>query len=158
VRQVELNPKVEHLSEINTLYGLFDLDINTGRPTEVWERRNLFSLRLPFELQSAYFPGFWLKRVQVNRRASEALAKVFAEIDETFSPEARRAHGLDQFLRCYAFGSGKEPNLFWYGAGWELSPQVNGEALSKAVQIFQRHGWTYCWIRDKHRIREFEYF
>jgi hypothetical protein len=157
MRQVELNPKVEHLEEMTRLYGMFDLDIGTGRPTTQWEHRNLFSLRLPFELQSAFFPGFWLKRVQINRRAAEVLAKAFAEIAETFSPESRDAHGLNQFVRCYAFG-GTEPSLFWYGAAWELSPQVSGEALSKAVQIFQRHGWTYCGIKDKHRLRQFEYW
>ena len=45
-----------------------------------------FSLRLPFHLQSAYFPDFWLKRIQVNRRAAEALARTLADIAETFLP------------------------------------------------------------------------
>lgn len=158
MRQVELNPRIDHLAEINTLYGLFDLDVSTGRPTDAWEARNLHSLRLPFPLQSAYFPGFWHKRILVNHRAAEALLRVFQELAETYTPEAREAYGLDQFVRCYAFGGGKEPNLFWYGAGWELSPQVGGEVLSEVVKIFQRHGWTYCWIKDKHRIRELEYW
>src|SRR4029077_5381798 len=157
MRQVELNPKIEHLAEINQLYGLFDLDINTGRPTVMWEKRNLHALRLPFDLQSAYFPGLWFKRVQVNNRAAEALNRVFQEIADSWTPEAREAHGLDQFIRCYSFGSG-EPSLFWFGAAWELSPQVNGETLSEAIKIFQKYGWTYCWIRDKRRIREFEYW
>ena len=157
MRQVELNPKIDHLAEINQLYGLFDLDINTGRPTEAWEKRNLHLLRLPFDLQSAYFPGFWPKRIQVNRRAAEALSRVFSEMAEHWTSEALKAYGLDQFVRCYAFG-GKSPDLFWYGAAWELSPQVGGEVLSEAITIFQRHGWTYCWIKDKRRIREFEYW
>jgi hypothetical protein len=93
----------------------------------------------------------------VNRRTAEALLRVFNEIETTWTPEARDAYGLNQFIRCYQFG-GKEPNLFWYGAGWELSPQVGGEVLSEAITIFQRHGWTYCWIRDKRRLREFEYW
>jgi hypothetical protein len=156
MRQVELNSKVEHLSEMTQLYGHFDLD-PFGRPTPQWEGRNLHSLRLPFPLQSAYFPGFWLKRVQVNRRAADALLKVLREIAENYTPEAREAHGLDQFVRCYSFGT-KSPDLFWYAAGWELSPQVGGDVLSDVLKIFQRHGWTYCWIRDKRRIREFEFF
>jgi hypothetical protein len=157
MRQVELNPRVEHLSEMNTLYGLFDLDVNSGRPTPQWEARNLHALRLPFPLQSAWFPGLWFKRLLVNRRAAEALLRVFQELAETYTSAAREAYGLDQFVRCYAFG-GKEPSLFWYGGGWELSPQVGGEVLSEVVKIFQRHGWTYCWIKDKHRIRELEYW
>ena len=157
MRQVELNPKIEHLSEINVLYGLFDLDINTGRPTDAWEARNLHLLRLPFPLQNAYFPNFWHKRTLVNRRAAEALLRVLNEIAETWTPEALSAHGLNQFVRCYTFG-GSEPNLFWYGAGWQLSPQVGGEPLAEAVKIFQRHGWTYCGLSDKKRIREFEFW
>ena len=157
MRQVELISKVEHLSEMNQLYGLFDLDINTGRPTDQWEGRNLHSLRLPFPLQSAYFPGFWLKRVQVNHRAAEALSRALVEMVEVWALEALVAHGLNQFVRCYAFGS-KEPSLFWYGAGWELSPMVGGESLSEAIRIFQRHGWTYCGHSDKRRIREFEFW
>lgn len=157
MRQVELNPRIEHLAEINTLYGLFDLDVSTGRPTDAWEARNLHSLRLPFPLQSAYFPGFWFKRVHVNRRAVESLSRILNEMAEVWTPEALSAYGLDQFVRCYQFG-GKEPNLFWYGAGWELSPQVGGEVLSEVIKIFQRHGWTYCWIKDKHRIRELEFW
>jgi hypothetical protein len=157
MRQVELNSRIEHLQEINTLFGLFDLDINTGRPTDAWEARNLHSLRLPFPLQSAYFPGFWLKRVQVNRRAAEALLRVLQEMETIWTPEARDAYGLNQFVRCYQFG-GKQPDLFWYGAGWELSPQVGGEVLSEVITLWQKHGWTYCWIRDKRRIREFEYW
>jgi hypothetical protein len=157
MRQVELNPKVEHLAEMTQLYGLFDLDINTGRPTPQWVARNLHSLRLPFPLQSVYFPGFWLKRVQVNRRAAEALLRVLQEMETIWTPEAREAYGLDQFVRCYAFG-GKQPDLFWFASGWELSPQVGGEVLSEVIKIFQKHGWTYCWIKDKHRIRELEYW
>ena len=157
MRQVELNPRIEHLEDMNRLYGLFDLDINTGRPTPQWERRNLHSLRLPVGLQSAYFPGFWLKRVQVNTRAAEALSKVLNQMAQDWTPEALDAHGLNQFVRCYAFGS-KEPNLFWYGAGWELSAQVGGEPLAEVVKIFQRHGWTYCGLADKKRIREFEFW
>jgi hypothetical protein len=157
MRQIELTPKVEHLAEMTKLYGLFDLDVSTARPTIQWEKRNLHLLRLPFDLQSAYFPEFWLKRVLVNRRTAEALLRVLKEMSELWTPAALSAYGLNQFVRCYSFG-GKEPNLFWYGAAWELSGQVGGEVLSEAVKIFQRHGWTYCWLADKHRIREFEYF
>ena len=157
MRQVELNPKVEHLSEMNQLYGLFDLDINTGRPTSQWEGRNLHSLRLPFPLQSAYFPNFWLRRVQVNHRAVEALSRTLNQLAEYWTPEALAAHGLNQFVRCYSFGC-KEPSLFWYGAGWELSQMVGGEPLAEAIKIFQKHGWTYCGLSDKRRIREFEFF
>lgn len=157
MRAVRLNPKVEHFEDMNVLYGLFDLDVNTGRPTPQWEGRNLHSLRLPVGLQSAYFPEFWLKRVQVNRRAADALLKVLREIAQTYTPEAREAHGLDQFIRCYSFG-GKEPNLFWYGAAWELSPQVGGDVLASAIKVFGRHGWTYCGLNNRARIREFEFW
>ena len=157
MRQLELTPKVEHLDEMTKLYGLFDLDVSTARPTVPWEKRNLHLLRLPFALQSAYFPEFWIKRVLVNRRAAEALLQALNEIARHWTLEALSAHGLNQFVRCYSFG-GKEPSLFWYGAGWELSPMVGGEPLAEAIKIFQRYGWTYCGLSDKRRIREFEYW
>jgi hypothetical protein len=157
MRQIELNPKIEHLAEMKELYGLFDLDVNTGRPTVQWEKRNLHSLRLPFGLQSAYFPELWFKRILVNRRAAEALHKTFSEMATIWTLEQISEHGLNQYIQCYQFG-GKEPSLFWYGAAWELSSMVNGELLSDAIRLFQKHGWTYSWIADKRRIRQFEFW
>lgn len=157
MRAVQLNPKVEHLVQMNTLYGPFDLDVNTGRPTPQWEGRNLHSLRLPFPLRSAYFPGFWVRRVQINRRAADALSNVLAELRAAYTIEALAKTGLDQFVRCYCFGD-SNPTLFWYGAAWELSPQVVGETLLDTVKIFSRHGWTYCGLENRARSREFEFF
>jgi len=157
MRAVKLNAKVEHLDNMNTLYGLFDLDVNTGRPTPQWEGRNLHSLRLPFPLKSAYFPEFWVKRVQINRRAASALRNVFDEFAATYTIEALNKTGLDQFVRCYCFGDAN-PSLFWFGAAWELSPQVNGEVLAAAIKVFLRHGWTYCGSENRSRLREFEFW
>jgi hypothetical protein len=156
MRAVKLNAKVEHLSDMNTLYGPFDLDVNSGRPTSQWEGRNLHSLRLPFPLRSAYFPDFWVKRVQVNRRAANALRLVFDEFRASYTIEALSRNGLDQFVRCYCFGD-SAPSLFWYGAAWELSPQVSGEVMTDAIKVFSRHGWTYCGL-NRARIREFEFW
>ena len=157
MRAVKLNAKVEHLDDMNTLYGMFDLEVNTGRPTPQWEGRNLHSLRLPFPLRSAYFPEFWVRRVQVNRRAASALHNVFAELRATHTIESLAKTGLDQFVRCYCFGD-STPSLFWYGAAWELSPQVAGEELASAIKVFGRHGWTYCGLENRSRTREFEYW
>ena len=157
MRAVKLNAKVEHLDQMNELYGPFDLEVNTGRPTPQWEGRNLHSLRLPFPLRSAFFPDFWIKRVQVNRRAADALHNVFAELRATHTIESLAKTGLDQFVRCYCFGDAS-PSLFWYGAAWELSPQVNGDTLIAVTKIFARHGWTYCGLESKSRTREYEFW
>lgn len=157
MRQIELSPKVENLAQITKLYGPFDLDVQTGRPTEQWERRNLHKLRLPFGLRCYHFPEFWLRRVLINRRAANALLGVLDQMAAQWTIEALAAHGLDQFVRCYAFGSG-DPTLFWYGAAWELSPEVGGETLSEAIKIFARHGWTYAGFNDKRRLRQFEFW
>jgi hypothetical protein len=157
MRAVKLNPKIDRLEDMNSLFGLFDLDVNTGRPTSAWEGRNLHSLRLPFPLRSAYFPEFWVKRVQVNRRAADALHNVFMELRARHTIEALAKTGLDQFVRCYCFGD-SAPSLFWYGAAWELSPQVSGEELTSTIKIFSRHGWAYCGLENKSRAREFEYW
>jgi hypothetical protein len=157
MRQVQLNQKVEHLGEMNVLYGSFDLDVNTGRPTSAWEHRSLHSLRLPFPLQSAFFPGFWLKRIQVNRRAVDALSNVMNELAASYTIESLAKTGLDRFIRCYAFGD-STPSLFWFGAAWELSALVNGETLVETIKIFSRHGWTHCGLNDRSRSRQFEYW
>ena len=157
MRAVKLNGKVEHLDQMNELYGAFDLEVNTGRPTPQWEGRNLHSLRLPFPLRSAYFPEFWVKRIQVNRRAANALQMALNELAATHTIESLHKTGLDQFVRCYCFGD-SSPSLFWYGAAWELSPQVAGEELATAIKVFGRHGWTYCGLENRSRTREFEYW
>lgn len=157
MRAIELNSKVPHLSEMNQAYGRFDLDVNTGVPTPVWERRNLQHLRLDYPLKNAFFPEFWHRRVTVNRRAAGALGNVLRELAVRYTPEAMNAHGLDQFVRCYCFGGG-DPSLFWFGGGWELSPQVVGEVLAETIKVFVKHGWTYCGVSDKKRLREFEFW
>jgi hypothetical protein len=157
MRHVEFGQEVKNLEQITRLYGPFDMDVSTGRPTEQWEHRNLFKMRLPFGLKHLYFPDFWLRRVLINRRASDALLGVLDQMAAQWTVEALSVHGLDQFVRCYSFGAG-EPSLFWYGAAWELSPAVGGETLSEAIKIFARHGWSYCGLNDKKRLRQFEYW
>ena len=157
MRAVKLNGKVDHLDQMNELYGPFDLDQNTGRPTPAWEGRNLHTLRLPFALNSAYFPEFWVRRIKVNHRAANALHNVLSELAATHTIEALHKTGLDRYVRCYCFGD-SSPSLFWYGAAWELSPQVSGEELVTAIKIFGRHGWTYCGLENRSRTREFEFW
>jgi hypothetical protein len=157
MRLVELTSETDKLAKMIALYGHFDLDMITGRPNEIWERRSLFNLRLPFSMRSIWFPEFWYRRIRVNRRCSDALLKVLLELQENFSLEEIKDTGLDEFVRCYDFGCGK-PSLFWYGAGWELSPKVTGDALAQAIKCFVRHGWHYEGVDDKRRIREFEFW
>jgi hypothetical protein len=157
MRNVELIPDIERLADMTQLYGRFDLDINTGCPTESWERRYLFHLRLEYPLQSTWFPEFWYKRVRVNRRAAESLNRILHDLRVFFGPEEIEKQGLNQFVRCYNFG-GKIPSLFWYGAAWELSPKVGGDALAQTTKIFLQHGWTYAGLEDRKRLREFEYW
>jgi hypothetical protein len=157
MRNIELAPVTEHVAEIKTLYGLFSLAPD-GRPREVWENRNLRNLRLEAPLRSPWFPEFWFNRIKVNRRMNEAIARVLHEINVRWTPEARAAHGLDQFVKCYCFGDGEAPSLFWYGAAWRLSDQVGGEVLADAVKIFTKHGFTHAYTYDKKRLRDFEYW
>lgn len=157
MRAVELNPKVENLAEMTRLYGPFDLDVNSARPTPQWEGRNLHRLRLPFPMHSVHFPGFWVRRIPVNHRAADALHNVLSEFAATYTVEALAKNGLDRFVRCYCFGD-SNPSLFWYGAAWELSPIVQTEVLTDAIRVFGRHGWTYCGLDNRSRKLEFEYW
>lgn len=157
MRFVELTSDVDRLDDMNRVYGRFDLDINTGRPNDMWERRNLMSLRLMWPLQNVWFPEVWHLKIQVNRLAADSLAKIFIAMFDTFGLETLNKEGLSQFVRCYCFGC-KPPSLFWYGAAWELSPKVTGESLAAVTKIFLQHGWSYPGLDDRKRNREFEYW
>ena len=127
MRAVKLNGKVDHLDQMNELYGPFDLEVNTGRPTPQWEGRNLHSLRLPFPLRSAYFPEFWVKRIQVNRRAADALSNVLFELAATHTIESLTKLGLNQFVRCYCFGDAS-PSLFGTARPGSSRPRWPGKS------------------------------
>jgi hypothetical protein len=148
---------LEQAQELQRLYGFFDLGYD-GLPTPGWAKRNLRFLRLPEGLRCAFFPTVWVRRVYVNRRMADAIEKVLLEICARFTPQFRSINGLDQFVKCYCFGDGSAPNLFWYGAAWRLSEQVGGPALEDARQIFVRHGFTHAWTTDKNRLRDFEFW
>jgi hypothetical protein len=157
MRAVQLAKATDQIVEMESLYGPFDLDFD-GLPTPGWVSRNLRRLRLPEGLRLAFFPDAWVRRVYVNRRVSDALEKALMEICARFTPQFRSINGLDQFVKCYCFGEGTSPNLFWYGGAWRLSEQVGGPALEDARQIFVRHGFTHAWTTDKNRLRDFEFW
>lgn len=153
----ELAPISEEIKEMEHLYGKFSLGID-GCPSVPWQRRNLRFMRLDWPLQLAFFPEAWVHRIWVNHRMVGPLGRVLAEINARWTPEAKAAYGLDQFVKCYCFGEGAAPSLFWYGAAWQLSEQVGGEVLSEVVKVFTRNGFTHGGATDKKRIRTFEYW
>jgi hypothetical protein len=135
------------------LYGPFELTFD-GVPALGWENYNLRKFQLPEALQLAYFPEAYLRFVRCNRRMLGALDGALREIVKTWPLEERAAYGLNQFVKCYCFGDGSGPNLHWYGAAWELSPQVSGDVLADVAKIFTRNGFT----RSEKRVRGFEYW
>jgi hypothetical protein len=160
MRNAELASFGTGTTEMEVLYDRFDLDL-LGRPTIGWENRSLRKWRPPEMLEHVFFPGFYFAKILVNKRLVGPLTRVYEEIGEQWSMEARRAHGLNGFVKCYCFGDGPAPNLFWYGAAWELSPQVGGETLSEVLKIFTRHGFTHGYSNDKtdkRKLRTLEYW
>lgn len=155
MRFAKLAPVTDEVVEMERLYGTFDLGLD-GSPNLLWQARNLKQWKPPEMFQCAFFPEVYIARVRVNRQILGALERVYLEIAAHWTAEARRAYGLNQFVKCYSFGDGESPNLFWWGAAWRLSPQIGGEALSETVKIFTRHGFTHCGTTDKKRIRDFE--
>lgn len=153
MRFARLEPVTDVVINMQAVYGPFDLGLD-GRPSRLWEGRNIKKFRPPEMMQHAFFPDVYLARIAVNRRILGALERVYQEIGACWTREARAAHGLNQYVKCYCFGEGSAPNLFWYGGAWELSVQVVGETLSKADEIFARHGFK----RNPKRLRTFEYW
>jgi hypothetical protein len=151
--KVQMAPVTPRVAELESVYGLIDLGPD-GVPRETWEARQLYNLRLEAPLQSPWFPKFWYRRVRVNRRMADAISAVLHEINARYTPEFRANNGLDQFLKCYCFGNGMEPSLFWYGAAWRLSPQVGGSVLADTSKIFTRHGFSIALGGQ----RDFEYW
>jgi hypothetical protein len=157
MRAARLDDRLENAREIESIYGPIDLDLG-GKPTVSWERRYLKLHRLDEPLQHAFYPDCWVHKILVNKRIDSALGNVMREINARWTPEVRKIHGLDQFLKCYVFGDGNKPNLHWYGAAWQLSGAVNGEMLGEAIKVFARHGFTYAGLNDKKRPRTFEFW
>jgi hypothetical protein len=153
MRNVDLALAGERITELEALYGKFDIGLE-GRPTPTWEARNLKRLRLPEMLQHVFFPNVYLARVTVNRRMMGPIERVYLDICSGWTERERAAYGLNQFVKCYCFGDGNGPSLFWYGAAWELSGQVNGEILTEAIKLFQKQGFSH----DRKRLRTFEYW
>jgi hypothetical protein len=143
------------VGDMEQLYGTFDLGLD-GTPNGLWQARNLKNWKPPEMFQCAFFPGVYIARIRVNRRLLGPLGRVYEEMCVRWTREARTAYGLNQYVKCYAFGDGDGPNLFWWGAAWRLSGQVGGEVLSQAIEIFRRHGFTYVGVIDKRRLRDFE--
>jgi hypothetical protein len=155
MRFVAMAEVSESVGEMERLYGRFDLGLD-GRPTPAWEARNLKMWRLPEMFELEFFPGVYITKVLINRKLFAHLPLVYEQIMARWNTEARKAHGLSRFSKCYAFGSGDLPTLFWYGGSWRLSQQVGGEVLGEVVKIFCAHGFTWCGATDKRRIRDFE--
>lgn len=155
MRFVEMAPVNSSVHEMEKLYGTFDIGLD-GRPTMLWESRNLKKWRSPEMFQLTFFPEAYIAKVWVNRRLFGPLAQTYEELTARWTTEVRRANGLNQFVKCYSFGDGDAPSLFWYGAAWRLSQQVPVQILDDVVKVFTRHGFTYCGATDKKRLRDFE--
>jgi hypothetical protein len=143
----------ERAKNAQELYGAFDIGLD-AQPTPVWISRNLQHFRFPDTMQSAHFPDMWIRKTLVNRRMVGPLSNAFSEMVVRWTREARAVYGLNQFVRCYCFGDSGKPNLYWWGAAWDLSPKVNGEILSEVIDVFTRHGFTH----DRKRLRTFEFW
>lgn len=157
MRFAKLAPVSDAVPEMEQLYGRFDIGLD-GLPNTLWQSRNLKAWKPPEMFQMAFFPDVYLARIRVNRRIFGPLAQAYEEISARWTIEARRGHGLNQFVKCFCFGDGPGPSLFWYGAAWELSPQVGGEVLTDVVKIFTRHGFTHGYTGDKRKLRVLEYW
>lgn len=144
--------KPEIAKKLEALYGPFGLGPD-GQPLETWKARNIRKVRLGVVFRHSAFPNCWLRFVPVNRRMVGAISGVYAEVAARWTIEAQKQHGISLFQKCYCFGDGDMPNLFWYGAAWALPMALKGETLREMVKIFVRHGFTPK--DDNERILEY---
>jgi hypothetical protein len=153
MRNAAIAPVSDAVKEAETLYGRFDLSFE-GLPRPAWIARNLMWYRFHGPMRHAFFPEIFIYKTLINRRMRGAIDAVFADFHQRWTKEAAQAHGIDQFVKCYCFGDGQAPNLFWYGAAWEISPQVVGAELDEVILAFKRAGFTH----DRKKLRTFEYW
>jgi hypothetical protein len=144
--------KPEIAQRIEDLYGALSIGPD-GQPLDTWEHRNIRKIRLGIALRHSAFPNCCLRFVPVNRRMAPALINVYSEAAVRWTVEFQEAHGLTFFQKCYCFGDGDAPNLFWYGAAWQLPMALKGETLREMVKIFVRNGFTPR--DDNERILEY---
>lgn len=157
MRFAKLAPLTDSVKQMEQLYGEFDIGLD-GSPNGLWQARNLKMWKPPQMLQSAFFPQVYLARIRVNRRIAGPLERAYLEIATRWTKEAQEAYGLNRFVKCYCFGDGHAPNLFWWGAAWELSQQLGGEPLAEVVKVFTRNGFTHAYTADKRKPRTLEYW
>jgi len=149
-------PTDSDIETLERLYCKFDIGA-TGYPMPQWEGRHLNEMVLERPLRWFYAPDVWLSRLKVNRRMAGPMRQVFKEMWEKWDSKTAEAEGLDQYVRCYAFGSDDRPSPFWWGAGYRLSRRVSGVALEETIKIFTRHGFTWAGASDKRLPRDFYY-
>ena len=155
MRFAKIAPVSDAVAQMEALYGTFDIGLD-GSPNMLWQARNLKQWRPPEMFQCAFFPDVYVARVRINRRLLGPLGRVYEEICTRWTREARIAHGLNQYVKCYAFGDGEIPNLVWWGAAWRLGAEVGGEVLGQVIEVFKRHGFTHAGASYKRRLRDFE--
>lgn len=144
--------KPEIAKKIEELYGPLSIGPD-GQPLLEWEARNIRKVRLGIAFRHSAFPDYWLRFVPVNRRMIRAITAVYAEAAARWTVEYQASHGLNVFQKSYCFGDGDAPNLFWYGAAWQLPLVLKGELLREVVKIFVRNGFIPR--DDNERILEY---
>ena len=144
--------KPEIAKRIEELYGPLEVGPD-GQPLDTWKARNIRNIRLGAGFRHSAFPNCWIRFVPINRRMIHAITGVYSEINARWTVEAQERNGLSVFQKCYCFGDGDAPNLFWYGAAWQLPLVLKGEILREVVKIFVRHGFTPR--DDNERILEY---
>jgi hypothetical protein len=153
---ITFSPSDSDIETLEKLYCKFDIG-STGYPMPQWEGRHINEMVLERPLRWCFAPEVWLKRLRLNRRMVSPMRGVFQEMWERWDPKSAEAEGLDQYVRCYAFGCDDRPNPFWWGAGYRLSRKVSGVALEEVIKIFTRHGFTWAGTSDKKNPRDFFY-
>jgi hypothetical protein len=153
---INFSPTDSDIEALERLYTKFDISA-TGYPMPQWEGRNINDMVLERPLRWAFAPEVWLSRLRVNRRMAAPMRLVFSDMWQKWDPQSAETEGLDQYVRCYAFGCDDRPNPFWWGAGYRLSRRVTGVALEEVIKIFTRHGFTWAGATDKRAPRDFYY-
>lgn len=145
-------PTFEELSEF---YGSFDLDPDSGKPTDEWEMSHLVTIPIPFPMRLAWEPESLTGKIYCHLRIGSTLQKILQDIFDFYDHDikALQNDGVDLYGGCYNFRSvrgGRSLSLHAWGAAVDLSPDANplgkawepdaGMIPMDVVRIFKNHG------------------
>lgn len=152
-------------ASINAFYGNPDVN-NDGVADLDWQQKNLTLIAAPYLM---YYGSKQVRNITVHRRCADSLLRCLTAIGESFEPEERARHQLDQFGGVFNFRKKRGGNglsIHSWAAAIDLAPAINGFGVKygsvpnmmpmAVVRIFEAEGWVWGGLWSKADAMHFQ--